>query len=185
VLSRASQPCLAHDNASCTHHAYCLGMTLHPAQQCTNERVTRPTKSIPDVLGACNRSKHRGRLPRLESIENRARHPVLWVPPTGPARAPNNVPERGHRHRGRSAGTSGALACGKQARRQAMRVTPRTGSGMGCSGGAKEPRVLGHPDRRMNSERTVPPDVPHDVPVRESTPGLVVLGHRQGNHSPC
>jgi hypothetical protein len=35
----------------------------------------------------------------------------------------------GRRDRGRSAGTSGALACGNQARRQAMRATPRTGVG--------------------------------------------------------
>jgi len=36
----------------------------------------------PVVPGACNRSKHGGRLPRLENIEKRARQPVLWVPPT-------------------------------------------------------------------------------------------------------
>ena len=33
-------------------------------------------------LGRSNRSNHGGRLPRLQSIENRSRQPVLWVPPT-------------------------------------------------------------------------------------------------------
>jgi hypothetical protein len=44
-----------------------------------------------------------GRLPRLERMENRARQPVLWVPPTAPAWTQSNAPERGHRQRGRSA----------------------------------------------------------------------------------
>jgi hypothetical protein len=35
----------------------------------------------PKCLGASTRAST-GRLPRLENIENRARQPVLWVPPT-------------------------------------------------------------------------------------------------------
>ena len=34
--------------------------------------------------GACNRSKHRGRLPRLQSMQHRSRRPVLWAPATAP-----------------------------------------------------------------------------------------------------
>ncbi len=37
--------------------------------------------------GRSNRSKHGGRQPQLQSIENRSRQPVLWVPPTAPESA--------------------------------------------------------------------------------------------------
>ena len=85
--------------------------------------------------GRSNRSKHGGRLPRLQSIENRSRQPVLWVPPTAPEsaikRTRSGAEQRARtttagRRRAAPNGTSGVTADGKQARRQAMRATPRT-----------------------------------------------------------
>jgi len=37
--------------------------------------------------GRSNRNKHGGRLPRRQSIQNRTRQPMLWVPPTEPESA--------------------------------------------------------------------------------------------------
>ncbi len=51
-----------------------------------------PTARTPEVPHSCrsvrsNRSKHGGRLPRLQSIQNRCRQPVPWVPPIAPESA--------------------------------------------------------------------------------------------------
>jgi hypothetical protein len=45
------------------------------------------------VPGAITRASDEA-APRLQSVQSRARQPVLWVPLTAPARAPNDVPER-------------------------------------------------------------------------------------------
>ncbi len=54
-----------------------------------NSCQSPPASGMPPRFrsGRRNRSKHGGRLPRLQSIENRARQPVLWVPPTAPESA--------------------------------------------------------------------------------------------------
>ena len=100
----------------------------------------------PHVLlhGRSNRSKHGGRLPRLQSIENCARQPVLWVPPTAPEsaikRTRSGAEQRARmtaagRRRKAQNGTSGVLAHGKHAWRAASWATPRTGSDRGQSSG--------------------------------------------------
>src|SRR5664280_687172 len=91
-----------------------------------------------------NRSRHGGRVPRLQSTQNRARQPVLWVPPTAPESAIERTRSDAERRARTTSvaivaivqnGTSGVLAYGKHAWRGAAGATPRTG-GMGY------PRVL-------------------------------------------
>jgi hypothetical protein len=56
-----------------TDFNYSCPLALGPSRKCRS--------------GRSNRSEHGGRLPRLQSIENRSRQPVLWVPPTAPESA--------------------------------------------------------------------------------------------------
>ena len=79
---------------------------------------------------------HGGRLPRLKSIENRSRQPVLWVPPTAPESAIKRTRSGAEQRarttvagRRRAASQSGTYACarGPQAR-PAPRWTNSKGS---------------------------------------------------------
>ena len=76
-------------------------------------------------------------MPRLQSTQNRARQPVLWVPPTAPEseikRTRSGAEQRARttaagRRRAVQNGTSGALASCKHARRWAAWAMLRTGS---------------------------------------------------------
>ena len=95
-----------------------------------------------------NRSKHGGRVRRLQSTQIRIRQPKRWAPSTVLEPAIEHT-RPGAEQRARTTvalqasaqnGTSGALECGKQARRQAMRATPRTG-------------VWSHPSQRSQASR--------------------------------
>src|SRR5450759_3386034 len=80
------------------------------------------SKLAPNVLlhGCSERSKHGGRLLRLQSIQNRSRQPVLWVPPTTPDSAIERTPS-GAEQRARTTAVAilAAVQNGTSARRSA------------------------------------------------------------------
>jgi len=77
-------------------------------------------------------------VPRLQSIQNRSRQPVLWVPPNAPESAISRLRPTTERRAKTTTvyiptaaqnGTSGALAVRKLSRRRAVRGRQRTGTG--------------------------------------------------------
>ena len=82
----------------------------------------------PHVLlhGRSNRSKHGGRLPRLQSIENRSRQPVLWVPPNAPESAISRLRPTTER---RARTTTVYIPTAAQARRVCSRSASTLGVG--------------------------------------------------------
>jgi hypothetical protein len=110
VWSTVSEPCGSRSNQ--------LAVGSRSVARGSSRRLSDKLRDHPRCAGRSNRSEHGGRLPRLQSIENRSRQPVLWVPPTAPESAikltRSGAEQRARttaagRRRAAPNGTSGAL----------------------------------------------------------------------------
>ena len=105
---------------------------------CSSGWATCPHAPNPPDSGRSNRSKHGGVFPTAKHRRDRARKPALWVPPTAPALAPNDAPER-------------RPSPSWPQRRTAPRVCSRSASmlGVGRMGPRRQPAIGGHSPPRF------------------------------------